>query len=381
MRYEQELLQKQYDLTMGQTDPWYFFLHLTDYIKFVNGTTPFKDIIEPLKKQKGVLIEQLSKEEQRAIDELLASKKKLEKLVSKVKGLPETIKKEGFFSDGFTSIDMYMEGKMHTSGIPSDVISRYLYEISWSISGNGQEKLLDEFTVSHRGTERLVAFSDALKKRQELTTELDTQRSLSPWGCWDFLSIASDESIFIWPSWTSQFSKVDQTYLSEYVSVKHEIQENKPPENTFPRTQRQRNSSRESRVPTYKHYLERMHLYLLKEANQFYSQSKPELEKKKVVLYLSENGDLYKDVKRKYQMGQASDRYKIIKFLSENIGYHTTDEISGKLGNKNKQTLRTEIGKIKSNANTKLGFKDLIEGKKQSGYRINPKYKISARKE
>ncbi|MFA6459310.1 MAG: hypothetical protein WCV79_02865 [Candidatus Paceibacterota bacterium] len=141
---EKELLQKQYDTTINQTDPWYFFLNLADYVLFINETTPFKEISGRLKKHKDELLIELDRYEEQAVKELMLSKKKLEELVDKVDGLKEKLKKEGFFSDGFTSIDLYLEDKLHTSGNKSDVINRYLHEVSWDISSNGHSSLLDE---------------------------------------------------------------------------------------------------------------------------------------------------------------------------------------------------------------------------------------------
>ena len=98
-------------------------------------------------------------------------------------------------------------------------------------------------------------------------------------------------------------------------------------------------------------------------------------------LYLNRVGDLYREPKEKYcyPMDEASDRHKIIKFLLTNTGYQATKLISVELGSKNEQTIRTEIGKIRGNIEKYLGIdgKDFLEGKKGSGYRINPKYKVS----
>lgn len=281
MKNETDLLQKEYDTVINQTDPWYFFKNLADYVKFVNETSPFREIVEPLKNQKEELLNELDKYEEKAVEELVSAKKKLEKLVSKVDGLKEKLKRESFFSDGFSSIDQYLGGRLHTSGNKSDVINRYLHDVAWDISSNGHSKLLDKWTVEKRPNQRIVYFSQALEKRHELTEELNTQRQLNLWGYWDFLSISADKSIFVWSDWTAKYPAVDQAYLSEHVSIKHELQENKPIENTFPRIERQkRDFVRESRVPTHKHYLERIHLYLLKEYNNRDKQNKTSTDNK-----------------------------------------------------------------------------------------------------
>lgn len=212
MENAKELLQRQYDSTIKQTDPWYFFLDLADYVAFVIETSPFKDIVEVLKRQKDELLIELDKYERQAVNELLNSKAKLEKLVSKVDGLKEKLKKEGFFSDGFTSIDQYLAGTLHTNGTKSDVINMYLHEVSWDITSNGYSNLLDEFTEDTKAPRRVTHFSESLKKRVELTKELNSQRQLNPWGYWDFLSILTAKSIFVWSDWTAQYPEVDQVY-------------------------------------------------------------------------------------------------------------------------------------------------------------------------
>jgi len=103
------------------------------------------------------------------------------------------------------------------------------------------------------------------------------------------------------------------------------------------------------------------------------------------ILYLNDAGDLWREPKSKYcyPMGENSDRYKIVRYLASNNGYQQTLTISSALDGKNEQSIRTEIGKIRRNITKFLRIKDegIIEGKKESGYRINPKYKIILKKE
>lgn len=109
-------------------------------------------------------------------------------------------------------------------------------------------------------------------------------------------------------------------------------------------------------------------------------------QKEKIpILYLGAVGDLYREPKEKhcYQMGEKSDRHKIIRFLATNAGYQETKLIAFELGNKGEQTIRTEIGKIRDNIKEYLSIKgkDFLQGRKGSGYRINPKYKIVLKNE
>lgn len=97
-------------------------------------------------------------------------------------------------------------------------------------------------------------------------------------------------------------------------------------------------------------------------------------------IFLDSDGNLYKDPKREYcyPMGKDRDRYKIVCFLAKNEGYQPTKLISYEVNNKSEKSIRTEIGKIRNNIDKylKINGKDVIEGKKENGYRINPKYKF-----
>lgn len=78
-------------------------------------------------------------------------------------------------------------------------------------------------------------------------------------------------------------------------------------------------------------------------------------------------------------MGEKSGRHQIVRLLATNSGYQQTLTISDKLNGKSQQSIRTEIGKIRNNIKKFLhipGKQILEDGRKGSGYRINPKFKI-----
>ena len=99
------------------------------------------------------------------------------------------------------------------------------------------------------------------------------------------------------------------------------------------------------------------------------------------ILYLNMVGDLWREPKSKYlyRMGEKSDRYSIVRYLSQNSGYHRTSDISDALDGKNEKSIRNEIGKIKGNVKKflKIDANDFIQSRKGSGYRVNPKYKVN----
>jgi len=105
---------------------------------------------------------------------------------------------------------------------------------------------------------------------------------------------------------------------------------------------------------------------------------------KETVFCLNQNGELYQEPKNKrcYSMDAKSNRHKIIDFLAKNRGYQSTGLIARELLIESEKTIRTEIGKIKNNIEKHFkGKKDFLQGKKESCYRINPKYKVIIKNE
>ncbi len=103
-------------------------------------------------------------------------------------------------------------------------------------------------------------------------------------------------------------------------------------------------------------------------------------------LYLNAIGDLWREPKDKYcyPMDEKSGRHKIFRYLATHDGYQQTADISSALEGKSEQSIRTEIGKIRSNIKKylKIDEKQVIEeGRKGSGYRIGSKYKITIKRE
>ena len=91
-------------------------------------------------------------------------------------------------------------------------------------------------------------------------------------------------------------------------------------------------------------------------------------------LSLEQVGDLWRESKNKfcYEIGERSDRHKIVRYLAINKGFQQTTDISRALEGKNEQTIRKEIGKIRNEIRKylKIDGKRVIEGRKGSGYKI-----------
>lgn len=118
--------------------------------------------------------------------------------------------------------------------------------------------------------------------------------------------------------------------------------------------------------------------------DEFYEDLKLKLTKgqrksdTKTHLFVDDNGNFWADPKDQlcYPMGADSQRLKILLYLVDNNGFQSTDAIASHLGEKDKQGVRTEIGKMKTNIKKFLRLDDVIESKKDSGYRIKSSYKV-----
>ncbi len=114
------------------------------------------------------------------------------------------------------------------------------------------------------------------------------------------------------------------------------------------------------------------------------STSEKKKTKSSTKLFLNQTGDLWRDPKEKYcyGMGEKSDRHKTVRYLFQNKGYSDTSVISSQFESKSKKSIRTEIGKLNKKITGSLKLKSkVIQGRKESGYRINPVYSISIKKE
>lgn len=105
----------------------------------------------------------------------------------------------------------------------------------------------------------------------------------------------------------------------------------------------------------------------------------------RIILYLEADGNFWHGDKKKfcYPMGAGSRRFLTLKYLREHEGYQAPSDIASILGSKSTQGVRTEIKKIRNNIKKYLGIEgdQVIESKKDSGYRINPDYHIAFQKD
>jgi hypothetical protein len=104
-----------------------------------------------------------------------------------------------------------------------------------------------------------------------------------------------------------------------------------------------------------------------------------------LILYLDKNGNLWhgdESNKHCYSMGETLGRFFILQYLVDNKGYQATSSITSAFNAKFSKEkiahdIRTDIAKIRRNIKESLDIDDLIQSKKNSGYRINPNYLVS----
>lgn len=95
----------------------------------------------------------------------------------------------------------------------------------------------------------------------------------------------------------------------------------------------------------------------------------------RVIVNLSKDGDLYTSEKHRYSLQAEKSRLNLVTALS--YQYKSTRELLIITGYKNVESLYKTIQAINTRARYLLKIKaDIIDGRRGSGYRINPKIKL-----
>jgi len=99
---------------------------------------------------------------------------------------------------------------------------------------------------------------------------------------------------------------------------------------------------------------------------------------KSKIIYLSSDGDLYREPKAKhcYPMGKEKQRQKMVRTLIERKTFVSTDELVGLTGSKSRKAIHNAKLMINDKTKYHLGISHFIIGRSVSGYKINPEYKI-----
>ncbi len=125
---------------------------------------------------------------------------------------------------------------------------------------------------------------------------------------------------------------------------------------------------------------EKTKLWLAKRKQEGNFNNKVEFNNHSLQIYLNSDGDLYRLPKNNfnYAMVKSKGLIQIIKFLKQNNSgdYIQTKLIAANL-HKKVDHIRTDIGKINGRFINKLNLEDnLIIGRQNEGYKINPIYEL-----
>lgn len=99
---------------------------------------------------------------------------------------------------------------------------------------------------------------------------------------------------------------------------------------------------------------------------------------KNKIIYLSSDGDLYREPKAKhcYPMGKEKQRQKMVLILIEHKTFVPTDALVEITGSKSRKAIHNAKLMINDKIKYHLGIPHFIIGRSVSGYKINPEYKI-----
>ena len=397
-------LERYYKAFIDQQDNWAFFLGLAYYVDFVLETTETRKTADLLTQE---MIAEKNKIKKLGEELLKEVKPVKEILIKRIKDAGISYPSLNYEINDFE--DFELRGAMSSTPLPA-TLAEGLNCIIWNLSQNGHKELIKDF-ISEKNGIVYIDKHEFSKKFEEYEDERQKHKDKEErdlWGLWGYISFAyvavlkADEEMARVKkdkaNWFTAFN------LIGYFGEMKKIREGKT------------NDIIEFKKEKYRPYATIIHSHLIKELNknnddfkstrlanekmakQFLEKAEmeekiknsvlSEIQKKKsdknkdkkIILYLSKRGELYQEPKEKhcYPIEETSNRHKIVRFFVENCiyDYYSTEQIALKL-ELVAENLMKQIGNINTIVKGKLKIKDkILEGKRNSGYRINPKYKI-----
>ena len=419
-------LERYYNTFINQQNYWHFFSGLARYVKFILETPETDKVISFVVKAKKEEDEKIKKYEQIAINE-----------IEKAKGLLWEIIKKNKVTNGklqrlINQFQSHQNNEVVSSQSKAESLDHSLADIIRWLAGNGYKNLVKNFIREENGiiyTDE-NEFSKKMSDYYRTEKELNDKKEIEEWGAWENLCLVylviykKDEEM-------GRLRKDDKTAIlainfAGLVGEMEHIREGKI-------TNRLTGATRDFEpiqflIDDYTNYTNVIHNHLIRELNKnkklkieppkvvedfglhikankemvkrFFEKAEltqetkdsvlTEIEAKsqeekngkkkteRVMLFLDKRGRLCNAKGKGYEMGEAYKRHKLIKFLTENSDYQPTKFITESVGYVNNQTTSGEIIKIRKNVKRDLNIKgkEFLEAKKDSGDRINPKYKI-----
>lgn len=426
-----ELLERFYNSFIGLDNPKNFFVGLSDYIDFIKDTPEFDQILTGLLDQMKIIELRLNKQGLVASKKLSEIHQELFDYISQNKINNDTI------NEALGSYGSWIEGKTMGISKPEGLYQELSDIIHWLYEKPEHREFASHFMVfnERKSAIRYFLYPEEYKEYYENLQEAKARCNSELWGqIYDVMrhyqiiktgrekgkelvklaiedkdfkatyELISSHSLLL-GEWTSieegkygklTFFKVDkfkpiiirfQNYLLKE-SITGNSQERKnqiiekahepTKEDIFEAIKRKRDES-DRKIKSEK--IKSLEEKVAGLAEIIKNSKKKKNDTKKIVLYLSKRGELWREPKMKscYPIEEKSDRHKIVRYFVENklYDYFPTREIASNL-ELTTENLMKQIGNINNIAKGKLKIKDrIIEGKRDSGYKINSKYKIT----
>ncbi len=357
----------------------------------------------------------MAKLEEKSLQELTQTKKKLLKIIKDNAIPPNSLNSHYFVlplegvDNILTELEIFEEGeRLNISGFKSDNFETFLYDIASNLLNLGHKSLLQEFLASDQEYKNYhyepdskfiimsnkngnFIFSKTLKLRREQSRFIEKTEKFELWGA--FNAFLKFQKAFLEKSKNNDFEYISQKYCgagrnwqerSEAVDIIFFAQDLDEIVAGKDSNQR-RNSIHTLKKDDFKNYATVINAHLIKELSRDkITSSKISDKKENIILHLSKNGELWREPKAKncYPIEERSDRHKIVRYFVEKelYDYYPTQQIANDLELTTKDIMK-KIGEINNTVLGKLKIKNkILENKRSSGYRLNPKYKIIAEK-
>lgn len=258
-----QTLENYHDAALRREDVWDFFLSISDYVSFIKRTPQLEQLTGKLFGQKNVLFSKVEKYEKKTRKELESAEKKLLKIAKDNNPSSHALDR------ALKNLDLFKKGLVQQAGIPTDHLNSYLFNIAKEIKRGSANNLVASFEDPNRKPQNIYGnfvFSKSICLRDEAIKELEQQREIELWGCWDHLSLI-EKDLFLWQDWRRQFHLVDQQLIHEWVELKDMLKERKDsPANMGHLAIRDDNAEfQRSKRDRYSQYISRIHIHILEE--------------------------------------------------------------------------------------------------------------------
>ena len=180
-------LKERYQSFIDEKEIRNFFFGLAEYVRYIENTPNLYNVIKAENIEKEALLKERDECEERTLQELMASKKSLLKIVKKHKVSNEELERV------IKDFELFEIGKIQMSGVKSDNIEHYIWDMGKILYGLGYKEELRKFIDEKPKMGNVFidnknfVFSKSLPEREKLDEKIAELRKHKIWGCWDYL--------------------------------------------------------------------------------------------------------------------------------------------------------------------------------------------------